>query len=464
MELPDSSGAANSRAQEGTSLRRFVQHAILWNIGLFALIRLPWTADVLAAGLIQFQTSLIYWYGARPNPGIVVDTSCSGADVAALCLGVTLAYPVAWRQRVIGAVIGVAGIIALNTVRIATLLALASSPETLNLLHVYVWPAALTLATVAYVWLWIRWTERPAAAMGAGWRRFFVLSLAGLVLYAVSVPWMFASAALGTAGVWTAAAGATALGSFGASVTASGNTLFTSRGAFQVTQECLFTPMVPLYLAALFSVPLTRATRTWGLALALPLFFVLSVTRLLVLALPPFLVDRPTILAHGFYQLLAGSSLIVGASHLSEWRATAWAASTRAGLALAMAMAVGLVANQTWVPILTSTAGAIDVVSPSGLERLTGAADEQGALALLPAFQIGLLCGVWWALTGGRRRRALAWGLALVSVSQLCLLLGLGALASEGVYVHALALRAWAIGVPVAVAAAWAVRTSSDDS
>src|SRR6478609_455138 len=182
------------------SLRTFIASAFLWNIGLLALIRWPWVADRVIGALIHFQTSLIFWYGATPNPSLVVNASCSGSDVVALCAAVTLSYPVAWPRRVAGALTGLLVIVALNMVRVASLYAVASSPDTLALLHLYVWPAGLVAAAVAYVWLWIRWSERGKSAAGDGWGRFFKLSLVGLTAYAAAAPWLFTSAALGTVG------------------------------------------------------------------------------------------------------------------------------------------------------------------------------------------------------------------------------------------------------------------------
>ena len=82
------------------SVRTFIAHAILWNIGLIGLMRWPGVADRVLGALISFQTSLIFWYGATPNPALVVNDSCSGSDVAALCAAFTLSYPVAWLRRI----------------------------------------------------------------------------------------------------------------------------------------------------------------------------------------------------------------------------------------------------------------------------------------------------------------------------------------------------------------------------
>jgi len=59
---------------------------------------------------------------------VEVTLACSGADVIAICLGAILAYPVPWRRRLAGAAGGLALILCLNTLRIATLGQVAPSP------------------------------------------------------------------------------------------------------------------------------------------------------------------------------------------------------------------------------------------------------------------------------------------------------------------------------------------------
>jgi S-adenosylmethionine decarboxylase len=445
------------RATDTPEIRSFLTKAVLWNIALFGLLQLPWIANPIVDAAIRFQTSLISWYGARPHPGIVVTSSCSGVDVVALCLGIVLSYPAAWRRRISGALMGIVAIIGLNAVRIATLNAVAGSPGTLRLLHVYAWPIALTFVTIAYVWLWIQWSERRRLAPAGTWARFFKYSAAGLVAYAAIVPWAFSSSALERAGVWTVAAGVAILAAFGADVHGAGNVLMTGRGAFQVTNECLFTPMVPLYLSALFALPLSRVRRGTWLALALPLFFVLGVARLLVLAIPPVLIEQPAFLAHGFYQLLGGCLAIVVAAHVALRHQSGWAASRRALFALTTAGIAGLAIGPAWNFSLLETGGVVQKMLPATLTTLSVAGDHQGALALLPAFQMALTLGLWMALTGGRRYGRLARGLGAVAAAQILLLAALGSLEVAGIHPHALVIRGWALAGPLILATTWAV-------
>ncbi len=429
-----------------------------WTLGLFGLIRLAWVDQHLIASLVEFQKSVVFWYGTTPNAAITVNSSCSGADVMALCAGVLLAYPIAWTRRIAGAILGLGLILSLNVVRIASLYAVASSPATLDLFHLYIWPAILTFVTVVFVFLWIRASERRSIDVSRRWTRFALLTTGALVAFAFAAPWALQSALLLQAGGWTASAGAAVLGALGAEVTTMGNVVITGRGAFQVTQECLFTPMLPVYLAAVFAVPLSRTARVWCLAATPVLFFVLGVARLLVLALPPTLADAPVMLAHGFYQLVAGAVLLVGAAHLAVPRASGRGASVRAMGGLGLALVVGVAVGPVWEWSLLGTAEAIQAVAPWMMTSLTPAGDQQGALALLPSFQLGLLAGLWLALTGGRGWRSLLVATAALAGLELAFLGGLGAMVARlGIDPHTLAIRAFALGAPVCLAfVAWA--------
>ncbi len=435
------------------SPRAFLVRAAFWNLALFGVIRLTWFDQEIIGRLVEFQKAVVLWYGATPHPGIVVNSSCSGADVMALCAGALLAYPDAWRRRITGAALGIGLILVLNAVRIASLYAVADARATLDLLHLYVWPAILTLATLAFVFVWIRSGEPTNSRVDRRWIRFGVAAVAALAIKAAVAPWVMTSPTVLQAGAWTASAAATLLTWLGAPVRAAGSLLITSRGAFQVTQECLFTPVIPLYFAALVALPLSRRQRWLGLALALPVFFALGVTRLLALALPSHVLASPLIVTHGFYQLVAGAAIVIGAAHLASRGGSASRASTRTVLALATATAAGWVAARIWDPLLMTAASAVHVVVPATVTTLASAGDPQGALLLLPAFQVGLVAGLWMALTGGRRPAALGIALAVLALLQIGLLIAIGAWnAWLGFDVHALVIRATAIVVPVAIA------------
>ena len=430
---------------------RFALTALAWSLALFAALRLSWIDLQVVGWLVATQRDLALWYGATPSAAVVVDSSCSGADVIALCVAVTLAYPATWRRRLLGAAGGTALILALNTIRIGTLFNVASQPALFQALHIYVWPAVLMVATGAYVLLW---TTRAGAAarhdgavpIRAPWTRFGLTALALLGLHAAAAPWTMTSAALLRAGVWTANAAAGVLALIGVRAIASGNVLATSRGAFQVTQECLMTPLVPIYLAAIVALPMRRHTRLWSLALALPVFFVLGILRVLVLALPPAIVASPLFVAHGFYQIVAGVAAIIAACAWAVAREPEPARTSivagRAMIAAAVSIAVAVVGGDTW--------RALVAIGP-GTWTLGG--DVQGALPLLPVYQLGLLSGLWIALCPFRRPVRLAASLATLAIAQIALVSFVGVAASNAsVLTHPLLIRAIAIVVPVVLA------------
>ena len=438
------------------SIRGFLVQAVLWNIALFALIRLTWVDQHLIAALISFQKTLVSWYGTPTTNTLVVTSSCSGADVMALCLGVTLAYPVAWRRRIVGAIGGVLLILVLNAIRIATLYSVADNIARLNLLHLYVWPGILSIATIAYVFTWIRASESRAPALPRRWVTLGIAVFVSLVLYAFAVPWVFTSPAMEVVSGWTAASGGVVLGAVGATARVTGPVLSTARGGFIVTPECLFTPMIPISLAAILVWPMPLRRRFLWLAVAAPAFFALGVVRLLALALPAFLVDTPAFLAHGFYQVLAGLALIVVAAHLSAPDRSGRRASERV-IAGAIAAIAAAIVGGLWKDGVLWAAAAVQHVVPATLTSLQRPGEMQGALALLPVYQFGLAVGLWIAMTGGAEAWRFARALGWLAVSQVLLLVGVGLYAQHfgGAWPHALVIRGWAIAMPVVLTLAW---------
>ena len=455
-------------------IQRFLLQALAWNIAFFGLLRLTWIEEHVVGAIVEFQTTLVTWYGVAAHKGIIVNASCSGTDVMALCGAITLAYPAPWRRRFAGAACGLAVILTLNAIRIATLYLAASDPARLDLLHLYVWPTTLAAVTAAYLFAWICWSERksPVIDVDRRWVRFGLFTAGSLAVYAASVPWIFASPLMARMGTWTVGAGGAVLSLMGASVTTTGNVLLTGRGAFQVTPECLYTPMTALYLAAVLALPASGRRRLGWCLLGIPLFLAFGVVRLLVLALPPFVADSPVFLAHGFYQIVVGASAIMVAAHASlgasagygALRRSVAKASARAGLrasgrtvvALAAALAGAILLGPVWESALVRTAHIVQAIVPMTTATFVQAGDRQGALALLPAFQVGCMIGLWMAVTGGRNRRRLLTSLAVIAGSQLALLVVLGIIRSGlEIEPHALVIRGWALVVPLVIAAGW---------
>jgi len=443
----------------------FLLAALAWSLGLFALLRNPWVEKRLVLPLTQAQKEAADYYTGSPAVPIAVTLECSATDVLALCLAAILACPVSWRARLTGAVGAVAFILGLNTVRIATLGHAAASPSLLRALHLQVWPAILVLATAGFVFVWMRRAlgtagRTAAAPSGAAHeaggalsplvRRFAPRAAVLLVAFALCGPWLARSEALLEAGASTARAAAFLLTAAGLAAGASGNVLATSRGAFVVTPDCLATALVPLYVAGVLTARLAWPGRILALLAAPPLFALLAIARLLLLALPPAVAASPLFLVHGFHQLVLAVTLVV---LLALWREPPGPrrvprAAGRAGAALLAAAILAVTGGAALTAAVLGATRAVASLAPHTLTELVGPGDAQGALAVLPAYQMALLLALGIAAVAGWRSLFAAVGVLLAS--QVVFLVVLGELADHaGLVAHALLLRAWAVGVPV---------------
>ena len=432
--------------------RRFALRAIGWSVVLFGALRLRGVENLAVLPLTLLQGRVAANLFGPPAWPIDVTLACSGADAIALCAGFILAYPARWPARIGAAAGGIGLILALNTVRIGTL-GLATSQGWFELLHFYAWPALLTLTIAGYVFTWMGLTHLPRVATadprsGSNAdevsnrpatisRRFVLLVGVGLVLFTASAPvYLESPAVLALAGLMAHAAART-LQFLGVEATAAGNVLRTARGGFLVTPECIATPLIPIYLAGVIAYATSSRQRMGLLLAALPLFIGLGIVRLLVVALPAALVDSPLVLVHAFYQLLLAGVIVWLAA---VWRhgagRTSW---RRAAAGVAVGAACTFILLPYYPPVLAS---AFPAAIPPG--------DPQGAMTLLPAFQVGLygaLCvGVFVVL----RWRLLLGGLALLGVSQVVGFAAIHFLQGHADVVPQVRdLRAWALAGPL---------------
>jgi hypothetical protein len=265
-----------------------------------------------------------------------------------------------------------------------------------------------------------------------------VLTGAFLLLFAAASPlYLESSSVLALAGFIARAADAV-LGVLGVNAHAAGNVLWTPRGGFLVTQECISTPLIPVYLAAVCTYATTWRWRLLGAAAAAPLFIALGIVRLLVVALPDAVVASPLFLVHAFYQLLLGAVVVFLAA---LWRHGSSAAPRRALL--------GVVAGAAFV-YLVGPAYTRLVAYPGGVPL----DDPQGAIALLPAFQIGLYLALWIAAFVAVGWKPFVAGLSALALTQTAALFTLQALASSDVTAHVRDIRGWAVAGPLLIVAA----------
>jgi exosortase/archaeosortase family protein len=444
----------------------FGLRAVAWSLGLFGLLQLDGVKSHFLLPLTLLQGRI--GAGICGTSAIPIETTlaCSGADAVALCLGVILAYPARWGMRLAGSAGGLALILGLNTLRIGTLGRVASSPGLFEILHVYLWPAALMVAIAGYVFGWMRLSDGrrssaplAAASRGVPWpepgtRRFIILTGVFLLLFVAASPLFLESPLVLAVAALIARAAAAILGLAGFAAVTSGNVLTTARGGFLVTQECISTPLIPVYLAAVLAFLRGWRHISAGLLAAGPLFFSLGVARLLVVALP---VASPLLLVHAFYQILLAVVLVCLAAF--RCHGADGTAPRRALLGVTLGVVVARLLGEPYTLLVAREAATLGVLLRTAAAGGPQLVDPQGAVALLPPFQMGFYLALWVAAfvyLGWRWHLA---GLALLWLTQVAVFLLLPALfAGAGLTVHVREIRAWAVIGPLAVLALVSLR------
>ena len=457
--------AARSPAPAAGGGLRFAVTIGAWFVGLFGLMRLGWVEHTLLTPFAQLQQRVAEQLTGVTSGLLYADASCSGGDPMALCMGAIFAYPAAWGSRLRGAAVGLAAITALNVVRLGSLSMVAENRALLDALHLYVWPGILILAAAAYVYGWMdRQGSRPggsgrppaagAAApgdlvgtvpvLGGATRRFLVLTAVLVAAYFAAAPFFYQSSLVRVLAGWVALSGGAILTAAGTETTVIGAGLHTAHGGFLVTQECVFTPLIPVYLAGVLAAPLVPWRRALALAAAPVIFLAIGVARVLVLAVPAAVVGNYEVAIHGFSQTLVAVLLVAAAA---VWTA----GSGRQGASRAlMAVGAGLAAGFAAAPVLGALLGG----GAAALQALAGHAhpfvDEQGAAAVLPAFQVGLFAALWAAVAGRAAWRRALLGAGVLAASQAALALPVGELAFHvGFDPHVALIRAWTVVVPL---------------
>jgi exosortase/archaeosortase family protein len=433
----------------------FAVRGAAWSLGLFGLVRLAWFETHALLPLTEIQARLAETGFGTPALPIQVTLACSGADALSLCAGAILAYRATWRARLGGAAAGIGLILALNTIRIGTLGRAAGSPS-FDHLHLYLWPGLLTLAVAGYVFAWMRYADRPSpdtvslaaaeppraeerAQTGRLTARFVGLTAGFLVLFTAASPLYLGSDMVISAGAFIAGAAAVLLGLIGVTASATANMLSTERGAFLVTQECIATPLIPVYLAAVAAYVKTWPHRAVALAAVVPVFVSLGIARLLVVALPASIASSPAFLIHAFSQLLLAAGLVCVAA---VWRHGAGPAAWRRAVA---GITLGGVIVYALGPLYSYAVGAA-IGTPRD--------DPQGAILLLPGFQVGLYVALTVAAFVGWNWRVFVTGLAGLGASQVLLFAAGHFLARYAdLTPHARDVRAWAVAAPLLVIA-----------
>lgn len=429
------------------SLIRFGGAFAAWILALFPLLRTSLVEQGVLLPLAEFQGLVAAWHTGTTAMAVQVTMSCSAGDEMALCVAATLAYPAPWRRRILAAAGGVALILALNTIRIATLGRAAGIPA-FTVLHVYVWPAVLVAATLIYVATWMSNAGRPDRARpGVVWR-FVWLAMLFVGGFVAVAPIVLQSAPALAACEGVARAVASLLRVAGVQAVATGTTLAIGDRLWTITPDCITTPLMPVYVAAACVIPSAWANRAWALATFVPLFSALAIARLLTLALPTALVESPLAATHAFYQVGLGAGVVAAAAR----QAGRDRVLMRTALALLLRIGLALVAGHASLSLVASALASLQGVAGHASAALEAQADPQRVLAMLPAFQLTCFVALWVAVACASGWRRAAAGVLVLVVSQILLIALLGELVAHvNLAVPVLPVRGWAVASPILV-------------
>lgn len=154
----------------------FVFRLLVFVVPAYALLGLPWVRDSLYPPWCQASAWLAGWLALMPGavqgtvlqaqPGafyIRVDPACTALDLGLGLVCAALAFPVSWRQRVLGALALVLAIQAVNVLRLALHYRLGLvAPDAEAWLHVHLIPPLMAVLAVGLFLIWTVRAQRVA--------------------------------------------------------------------------------------------------------------------------------------------------------------------------------------------------------------------------------------------------------------------------------------------------------------
>ncbi len=116
-----------------------------------------WMANVAGSAAVVVDGNFISARGTMLH----INHECTGVFVLFVLISFILAYPAAWRAKLIGIVAGVGILSFINVVRIATLVRLVEFyPSAFDYFHEYVWQGAFLMLVTLYSITWVEWARR----------------------------------------------------------------------------------------------------------------------------------------------------------------------------------------------------------------------------------------------------------------------------------------------------------------
>jgi len=104
--------------------------------------------------LVENTTVTINGFAAQVIP------ACTGLFTTAIFLAAVIAYPAAWLHKLRGVAIGIFGLLAVNWIRIVSLLVIGGYwPNAFDVAHLLVWRSVVLMIAA---FLWLGWARKAA--------------------------------------------------------------------------------------------------------------------------------------------------------------------------------------------------------------------------------------------------------------------------------------------------------------
>lgn len=95
------------------------------------------------------------------SSAVEIVNGCTGLDVGVFLASAMLVFPAPWAARAWGVALAFGVALGVNFLRVLTLCVLnEGSPRAFEIVHVYVWPALISLVCLATLLVWIRRVQR----------------------------------------------------------------------------------------------------------------------------------------------------------------------------------------------------------------------------------------------------------------------------------------------------------------
>jgi exosortase H (IPTLxxWG-CTERM-specific) len=145
----------------------------------FSIFITPWGKDELAKPLNRLiaiiSAGVLSAFGVEAHASsnnivsavttVKIKEGCNGVYATMILLGGIIAYPTSLRKKLLGAVLGVVALFAVNLVRVLTLFFLSAYyPSLFDEAHLYIWQFAIIIIGGLFWLVWYDKIVRPSAA------------------------------------------------------------------------------------------------------------------------------------------------------------------------------------------------------------------------------------------------------------------------------------------------------------